>query len=516
VNATLARGVAALAVAALAACAGDGPSSVSSQASGTRIVLDTDAAGVAWDRLLLGTNVPAWLGPDRLADEGFRQAIADAGITWLRFPGGSWSNGYDWLGCERRDESACFWTWAARPSDFLDLAAGTGLPAMWTVSANATAQEAAALVAFANGEVDDDRIIGRDRRDRDWGTVGEWAALRAEHGRPEPVRIELWEFGNEVFGGRPDAGPECASFGWEDVWTCDGSEYVTGSDEHDGYLAVRAAMLAVDPDIAVGAVGVPDAGSWGGWGAEVASEAGDAIDFYVVHHYGFDSSPPPDDVLDAPRSQWPSVMAGVLDTFEADPGVAAPPVAVTEYNLVAFQDADTEAVMATQANALYLAATLGEMAAAGVDLAAQWNLANGEAPNGTDYGLLDADTGERHPAYEAFRMWSQMGDTLVPIEVRGDPALRAFGARRDDGSLTVLVLNGADTGASFDLDLVGSDGAWSLTESRAVASSLAARTNTPDTVGRALGEVGSRFAHEIPAASMSLLHLAPVNATASG
>jgi hypothetical protein len=480
------------------------------------VVVEVAAPGIGWSSLLLGTNVPAWLGPDTLADEEFHRSIAEAGITWLRFPGGSWSNGYDWLACERRDESACYWTWAARPSDFLDLMAGTGLPAMWTVSANATAEEAAALVAFTNGEVDDDRVIGADRRGRDWGTVGEWAALRAEHGRPDPVRIEWWEFGNEVFGGREDAGPECAAFGWEDVWTCDGSEYVTGNDEHDGYLAVRSAMLAVDPDIEVGAVGVPDAGSWGGWGAEVATAADEAIDFYVIHHYGFDGSPQRGEVLAAPHAHWPSVMAGVLDTFEEGFGGAPPPVAVTEYNLVAFQDADTEAIMATQANALYLAATLGEMASAGVDLAAQWNLANGEAANGTDYGLLDAETGARHPAYEAFRMWSQMGETLLPTEVRGDPAVRAFGARHDDGSLTVLLLNGGDMRASFDVELVGIDGAWSLTEWRAVAPSLDARTSTSDAVGRPSGEVGPRFAHDVPAASMSLLHLAPVTATASG
>ena len=39
---------------------------------------------------------------------------------------------------------------------------------------NGTAQEAAALVAFFNGDVDDSRTIGPDRNGRDWGTVGDF------------------------------------------------------------------------------------------------------------------------------------------------------------------------------------------------------------------------------------------------------------------------------------------------------------------------------------------------------
>ena len=65
------------------------------------------------DRRLFGTNVPAWLGPERLADPKFQAATTALGTTLLRFPGGSWSNGYDWLACERGVEPDCFATWAA-------------------------------------------------------------------------------------------------------------------------------------------------------------------------------------------------------------------------------------------------------------------------------------------------------------------------------------------------------------------------------------------------------------------
>jgi hypothetical protein len=62
---------------------------------------------------------------------------------------------------------------------------------MYTINMNGTAQEAAALVAFFNGAVDDDTVIGVDVRGRDWGTVGDWATLRSQNGNPGTARHSL-------------------------------------------------------------------------------------------------------------------------------------------------------------------------------------------------------------------------------------------------------------------------------------------------------------------------------------
>ena len=103
----------------------------SPEAAAGEITISADSARPL-DRRLFGTNVPAWLGPERLADPGFLASTAALGTTLLRFPGGSWSNGYDWLACERGVEPDCFATWAARPSDFVALMEATGLPGVWT------------------------------------------------------------------------------------------------------------------------------------------------------------------------------------------------------------------------------------------------------------------------------------------------------------------------------------------------------------------------------------------------
>jgi hypothetical protein len=411
-------------------------------------VIRTDQSLAPLDPRLLGTNVPAWVGPERLRDASFIDATIASGASVIRMPGGSWSNHYDWLACENGDEERCFWPWAARPSDFLGYLTATGLEGMWTVSMNGTAQEAAALVAFFNGDVDDTRTIGADRNGRDWGTVGQWAELRAEHGHADPVPIRMWEVGNEIYGAVAEAGPSCASFGWEDVWTCDGTEYVTGTDEHDGFLAFRDAMQAVDPDIEVGAVGVSDQGSWSDWGNAVMEAAGDAIDFYVVHHYAFDGEVATDDVPDVPGRSWPAIATDVRDGLARHGIGETAELAVTEYNLVSFIDSDDAHLMTTALNAFYLADTIGQMALNGVAISNQWNLVNGRAENGGDYGLIDADTGDPYPAFYAPALWSRMGDELVRVDLGDDPALSSlhvYGGRDRDGSARLLVINETDT-----------------------------------------------------------------------
>jgi hypothetical protein len=168
------------------------------------LVIRADLPARPIDRRVFGTNLPAWIGSERLADPAFQQAAVDAGVTVVRMPGGSWSNAYDWRACEDGPVDECFFDGVARPRDFIGFLDATGLEGMWTVSINETAQSAAAAVAFFNGEVDDTRPIGADRNGEDWGVVGQWALLRASRGFFEPVGIELWEVGNEVYGGKPE------------------------------------------------------------------------------------------------------------------------------------------------------------------------------------------------------------------------------------------------------------------------------------------------------------------------
>lgn len=445
----------------LAACGGGaGKAAFQPQTNAGEIVVKTSAPAMPFDSRLLGTNVPAWLGADRLGDADFQAKTIALGTTVVRIPGGSWSNGYDWLACENQ-EGTCAYDNPARPTDFLEFLRDTGAGGMWTLSINGTAQEAAALVAFFNGDVDDDTTIGPDRNGRDWKTVGTWAKLRAAHGNAKPFPITLWEVGNEVYGSKPSAGgDQCADFGWEDGWTCDGSEYVRGDDEHDGYLAVRAAMIAVDPDILVGAVGVDEQSAWSDWGNEVIRDTGSRLDFYIVHHYGFNGEPKADEVLDVAPEAWPAIMADVNTAFRDVGGGRIVPVAITEYNLVAFQDGDTKRLMTQARNALFIADSIGQMASNGVSMANQWNLANGRPANGTDYGLIDADTGVRSPQYYAMALWAGFGTELLEqsaAEIEQSD-VRTYVGRSADGTITVLAINLTDASQKRSFRIEGLSG----------------------------------------------------------
>lgn len=420
------------------------------------------------DRRVLGTNLPAWIGADKTEDETFIARTIAAGVTLIRIPGGSWSNGYDWLACETGtgisgDSEACWsWPWGLRPTDFLNFIKATGTEAMYTVNLNGTAKEAAALVAFFNGSVDDDREIGLDVRGRDWGRVSDWAQLRRDQGNPEPLPIRYWEIGNEIYGGQQSMGADCLSWGWEEVWTCDGREYVNGigqgEERREGFLEFRAAMQAVDPTIQVGAVGVSPQADWGEWGVEVIEEAGTALDFYIIHQYAyFDPPATYAAMLAEPQQTWPAIMANANEAFGAVGNGRIPPIAITEYNLFSVQEQDNQQMMKQAVNMLFLADTIGQMLQNGVAMANQWNLANGEAGNGTDYGLMHAETFYRYPQYYVFPLWSRFGEALLPVtaSMPADSVLSIYAGRVDDRTISLLVINKTGTAVPSEIYLDG-------------------------------------------------------------
>jgi len=478
-----------------------------------------------FDPRLLGTNLPAWLGSGRTGDDAFINRAVAAETSLVRIPGGSWSNAYDWSACEM--DNVCPWDWGVlTPTDFLNFVNATGMKAVYIVNPNGTAQEAAALVAFYNGAPDDTRVIGADIRGRDWGTVGQWAQLRADHGNPEPLGITYWEFGNEVYAGQ--AGTDCVSWGWEEVWTCDGREYVQGSgsgaDRHEGYLEFREAMRAVDPTIKLGAVGVPVQSDWINWGNEVIAEAGEALDFYVIHQYAYFE--PPGSYVEAlaqPQAAWRPMMAGIQAALDQFGDGRRPPIAVTEYNLFAQQDQDNGQWLTRAVNMLFMADTIGQMATQGISIANQWDLANGLAGNGTDYGLLNADTRARYPQYYVFPLWAQFGSRLLPTTTTfaADSTLSAYGGMVNDGRFTLLAIN--KTGDPITTDVLingGPDGFSRGLADVAAAPSLDSQTVTfngvsdpaddlSDAPPTDLGALGNPFSYTFAPYSVTLLRLEP-------
>ncbi|MCA9978963.1 MAG: hypothetical protein KC413_24550, partial [Anaerolineales bacterium] len=434
----------------------------------TQITINASALPQSIDRRVLGTNLPAWIGRDSIEDETFIARTIASGVTLIRIPGGSWSNGYNWLACETGtdisgDSEACWsWPWGLRPTDFLNFIQATGTEAMYTVNLNGTAQEAAALVAFFNGSVEDNHEIGVDIRGRDWGKVSDWAQLRRDNGNPDPLPIRYWEIGNEIYGGNGESGTDCVNWGWEEVWTCDGREYVNGigqgEDRHEGFREFREAMLAVDPAIQVGAVGVSPQADWSEWGVEVIEETGAALDFYIIHQYAYFE--PPEtyaELLAQPQQVWSAMMTDANETFAVVGNGRSAPIAITEYNLFAVQEQDNQQIMKQAANMLFMADSIGQMLQNGFAMANQWNLVNGEAGNGTDYGLMHAETFYRYPQYYVFPLWSRFGDQMLPVQAvpPADSVLSVYAGLADEQAVSIMAVNKTGTAVSAEIYIDG-------------------------------------------------------------
>lgn len=502
------------------------------------IRLNADGNAITIDPRILGTNLPAWLNPTRLSNGTFRARTAAAGVTVLRMPGGSWSNAYGWLSCEMGQNQAnalpcgSGWeSWAAKPTDFLNFVKATGKQGMWIVSNNGTPQEAAAAVAFFNATTTDTTVIGVDSKGFDWKTAGHWAQLRSSHGNPQPLGIKLWSVGNEIYGGTPaSGGAQCQAWGWETVWSCDGTEYVKGARGYAGYTAFRTAMRAVDPTIQVGAVGVTPSSDYNNWGNEVIAAAGATMDFYDIHEYGYFNAPASyADALAQPPSRWPATMSDVRNAFATHTDGRAIPVGVTEYNLFSGQDNDNQQWMTRAVNALYIADSIGQMIQQGVVMANQWALANGRAGNGTEYGLLHEDNNfYRSPQYYVYSLWSHVGSQLLPVtsSLNAATQLSVYGGRIDANTFTLLAINksGQALSANLSIERDGSSlaitgGTVELVNATTVADQAVHYnqvSNPADDLSNApalpLTGMGSPLAYTFAAHSITLLRLQTDNA----
>lgn len=164
-----------------------------------------------------------------------------AGITGLRFPGGSTAITYNWLDgigpvlqrptCTNAagPPSACYAYGVMEAMEFAEALGPESVEWSEIVLSNTiSAQNAADFVAFVNAPDDGSNS---------------WAALRAEYGHPQPYGVHYWCIGNEVsplMGNYPNATAWLNGFS------------VNGVVTWDGALNIMAAMKAVDPTIAVG------------------------------------------------------------------------------------------------------------------------------------------------------------------------------------------------------------------------------------------------------------------------
>jgi hypothetical protein len=328
-------------------------------------------------------------------------------------------------------------------------------------------QEAAAWVAYANGDPGSNAAIGKDSTGIDWKTVGYWAAMRssdpltADDGynflriaHLKPLNVRLWEIGNEVYNN-----------GWF------GADHATETDLHAPYPAnekendkrrknsslspafygarleeFSRAMKAVDPTVLIGAsFGLPFSDpnnpndyDWGGdWDAGVLKAACLSVDFVSLHWHPGNTQPPDWKILDegntlsASAAQLNRTATELLSLYKKDcPAGHAPKVAFTEVSPIPWAKLQTPIVNALFASDSY--ALLAEMGSINSD----WFQVH-------ENSLL-TDDNKPLPSYYGLQMLHivayQPGDSFV-FATSGNPSLAVHATHRRDGLYGLMLIN---------------------------------------------------------------------------
>src|SRR5579872_4772012 len=244
-------------------------------AKATRIFIDTRRITAPLDRNLFGSFLEhlgraiyegVYDPGSKLSDgNGFRKdvlnEIRQLGVPIVRYPGGNFVSGYNWLdgvGPKQSRPRVLDKAWNSMESNQFGTnefmawckAAGT-LPLMGLNLGTGSAEEAAALVEYCNV---------------DKGT--KWSELRRQHGIAEPHKVQHWCLGNEMDGP------------WQ-IGHMSAGEY--------GYKAADAArqMRAVDPSLKLVACGSSGPGmpTYLEWDREVLERCYEYVDGLSLHRY---------------------------------------------------------------------------------------------------------------------------------------------------------------------------------------------------------------------------------------
>jgi len=436
-----------------------------------------------------------------LSDPEVIPLLRAAGVTTIRYPGGRIADTYHWstyrpsnwqgldhpnVGYAAGNDLGSFVKFMEQVGTTIFtvnygsnlLGAGAGEPA-----------EAAAWVAYANGNPADTKALGKDSAGNDWQTVGYWAGLRAgtplptddgknflRIGHAAPLGIRYWEVGNEVF--------ENGYFGGEGLeedlhapYSKEAKENAKQRKKNSGlgpeaygknFVQFAQAMKSVDPRIKVGvsldkpvsgqinrdeyvqdpvtgkyqqgiSVSVKEDFNRGiDWARGVLSTTCNDLDFVALHWYPSDTTEASGykdldgyKLLAAPQETLRPMLAGLVDQLQKACGqkVRQIQVAFTEIGVAPYVKVPEPVVPGLFAADLY--------------------------PSLAEYGVVNADWAELHngafldehnkPGGPYFGMQMvhallNFNDALVAASSTSS-MLSVHASKRADGSLGVMLIN---------------------------------------------------------------------------
>ncbi len=322
----------------------------------------------------------------------------EAGIKALRWPGGNWGD---------RNRIQNF-----QVDQFIDFCEQMG--AIPTISVNlrdGTPEQAAELVRYTNIE-------------KGYG-------------------VKYWSIGNEPTLYEDELGETYDTAIYNPQWR-----------------AFAEAMRAVDPEILL--MG-PELHQWGtslentlkdssgrDWMIEFLKANGDLVDIVTVHRYPLWK--PASEHVTIPEMrentrEWDDMVIYLRGLIEEHAGRDLP-IAFTEVNSDPSTKFRGEATPDSFYNAIWYADILGQMITEDVFMVNHFMLSN----RTSGHGLIAGS--EIRPTYYTFRMYQQFGSQQVYAS-SGVPDVDVFAAQRQDGTLTIMVVNLLDAAQSIPLKIEG-------------------------------------------------------------
>lgn len=187
------------------------------------------------------------------------------------------------------------------------------------------------------------------------------------------------------------------------------------------------------------------------WMIEFLKANGDLVDVVTFHRYPFPQGDQPVTVEDLRQHsrEWDQTIPYLRGLIEEHTGRDID-IAVTEFNTHYNEAAGGEATPDSHYAAIWLTEMFGRLMYQDVFMVNHFMLASSGGQGG--WGIIGR--GELRPAYYVYRLYSMFGSELVYTD-SGIDDLSVFASRREDGRLTILINNLADTEQSATLRIAG-------------------------------------------------------------
>ncbi|MCF1716691.1 alpha-L-arabinofuranosidase [Flavihumibacter sp. RY-1] len=285
------------------------------------------------------------------------------------------------------------------------------------------------------------------------------AHLAADWVRYDKGRTKYWEIGNETYGD------------WEAGYRIDVSknkdgqpEYVTGElyAQHVQVFvdSMKKAAAEIGQEIFIGAT-LYDAPTeaWmtnttKTWNEGVLKNLKAAADFYIVHNYftPYNENSTSSVVMNAGLTVPAKMMQHIKKEMQTY-GAPVLPVALTEWNMWA-KDSKQQV---SNVSGLFALAVMSESLVNQYGMALRWDLFNAWE-NGNDHGLF-SDGNEPgipkwtpRPSFYYMYYYSRLiGDRLVPAQVTGSTAIKAYASTYTSGEANLTLINTSDKAVTVQI-----------------------------------------------------------------